>query len=273
MSHVPHYIFYIVISAVLPIIVITTFQIEPAVMLLLIVSFMGAILTIPRSKKEFETIGFERVFRAYRTLRILRESWKWISILVLSLFLIQIIWVLGVDSNYIRNMQGVNMIPVIATVASFSYMVNYSAYTAWEKNYEFRIFMSREHCKIASMVQDRLERGNHLLSCLRWYERYVKSALNYRLAIIDEVFSKYLTQSNYEQEQSISQFYKAFVSGDALEPLNLLKTFSGQTDGTKILVREDFLSRWKWTIPLISALIAFVGTLITVLATMFTKPI
>lgn len=224
-------------------------------------------MTIPTLKKDFERIGFKKVFRAYKTLRILRESWKWISILFSSVFVVQLIWVFAVDANYFRALQGVNMIPVISTVAWFSYMVNYSSYTAWEKNIEFRLFMSREHCKIASLEQNRLKRANHLLSCLRWYERHIKSTLNYKLAIIDEVFSKYLTQSSYEQEQSISQFYKAFVSGDEIEPLNMLKTSSGQTDGTKILVKEDFLSKWKWTLPIISALIAFVGTLVTVFAT------
>lgn len=233
--------------------------------LFLVGSFMGGLYTLPKSIKDFENMGYKKANRAYTTLLLVKESWKWLFVLFFGIYGIFLLIAFTIQPTVLRDVPNAGVVPLVAFVSLFSYVVSSIVLTAWEKNRDFQFFMSCENCKNASVELHRMTRVKNLLDSLRWYEKYIRVVLRLRITNMEEISSKFLTQGSYEQGQTIDRFYRAFVDGDDLEPLNVIGKFAG-SDGTKVLVKENSHPKWKdWKMPIAVGIMGIVGQIASVI--------
>jgi hypothetical protein len=244
-----YFVLYAVIMIGFPILIIvlsTVLKNDPIgtnSLFLIIVSMFGGFMSLPKS---FKNIDYRNIKLAYLVLKQSRKIWLVMSIIMLTIYPLIFLDARGLPiGTYFDIHPELGFVPITMITSLFYLAISAMVLGIWNKSSDFLFFMARETIKVASNKQDTLEKVGELFDCLTWYFRYIRLIFDKNIASTDRIVSKILTQSNTERAKSLNSFYKAFVDGDELEPLNVVDSLLVETSGTELLVSRNLMTRFK----------------------------
>jgi hypothetical protein len=220
------------------------------------------------TKKYFEKRGALNAVKEY-------ENLKKIVYVLFPLFVFGLIHLIGraMGENLLLSVIRFhnNVLILISVFIGISFFIVASALlkiTLIILRKEFRFYFAKVClCVISNKEEDDVKKVRYVIKALNSYNIYLRKNIGLQIYALKNIYSKILSDSKVDKNQSIRELTSAFEDKDKLRPVKCLSTISNVTDTEQFLIKEPLgkkLENWATLIGTItSALAATISGLVT----------
>lgn len=131
---------------------------------------------------------------------------------------------------------------------------------------DFYFYLAKTYIKKISENVEEVDKIDYLINGLRAYNKYIIKKLKLRLAAIEELYSKIMSESDTKTQESINKICASFDESNKLNPLRTLSLIMPQTN--EFLAERSFWDRIQtW----LSLAITGIPVLISIIQIFFQK--
>lgn len=123
---------------------------------------------------------------------------------------------------------------------------------------EFEFYFAKAYIKVASDDENETKKAKYFMKGIKFYDRYLRRNFNLQINDINEIYNRFIFDSNIDNNEKIKLLSLAFENeNDGLKPVKCLLEIGKVEDTRKFLVEESISKRIK-------DLMIFFATIITV---------
>jgi hypothetical protein len=127
---------------------------------------------------------------------------------------------------------------------------------------DLRYYFAKACFEAIPTVELETRKANYLIKGIKFYDKYLRRTLNLQINDVKRIYSKILSDSNIDKNETMQLIVNNFNSDDKLKPLKFLSRISNIQESEKFLIDEslgqkikDMAAFFATTIPIAIAII------------------